>query len=138
MSLDQETLLVAKLASLDATAEGRLIRLLLAEVGSLRKLVAVPGFPPCDCGVSGDGHMPHELHCSSMVAYGAHVERARMEWSRATTVVKALRGLFDAVAAEVAMHPGDHNLLMPAFAYAGTILRTCEESKYPGDDGVPF
>lgn len=140
MTIDPETMLVAKLAALEDTREGRMVRALLDE---LRR--AGPGYakgkeyPPCDCGGGHpDGTSGHEPRCSSHFPWDHHVELARFEWLRANELAGALRALVDGVAGEVAFHPGAHDRTAPAFEEARRVLSTREESKHPGDYILPF
>ena len=140
---------MAKLRALEDTQDGRLLRRLLllvqqlgTEVNALRADGA--GCPPCDCAnpivgeVGSITERRHEPGCASLLRFNEHVRAVRHEWGRAKALASALRELKDAVGAEVAVHPGIHDRVARAFKAAAQALLEHEESKFPGDDGLPF
>lgn len=128
-----ELLLVARLRALENTQDGRIIRALLA-----RPTPTPEGRPTCDCQCKSHKPPDHALSCAFRLTFKEHVEASIHEWDRANTLARALRSIYDAVGAEVAIHPGMHDRVARAFKEAASALEGAERSLFPGDDGLPF
>lgn len=139
-----ELLLVAKLRGMEPTQDGRLIRALLDLLAKAHRRCVVAearpeARPSCDCrGGTLDPPVAHESGCASHRTYAEHAQAAVREWTRANALACSLRALHDAVAAEVAIHPGMHDRVAAAFRDAQHELVAHELSAFPGDDGLPF
>lgn len=137
---EDELLLVAKLRALEPTQDGRVIRALLDLLATERRRVDVTADnrPPCACAAKAAFPHQHAAMCPARLTYAAHADASLHEWRRANALGAALRDLWDAVAAEVAVHPGMHDRVAAAFRDAREVLSQHESSSFPGDDGLPF
>ena len=136
---EDELLLVAKLRALEPTQDGRVMRGLLDLLMAERRRRVEPGCrPPCGCHAGGGLARLHSPTCPARLTYEEHVAASVHEWRRATALADSLARMRDAVAAEVAVHPGMHDRVAAAYKKADATLEEHRSSAFPGDDGLPF
>lgn len=86
-----------------------------------------PQYPPCDCAnPEYGGQSIHERGCASQRPFSWYPDAFKEEAMRAEEVCSSLRALVDAIAGEVAFHPGMHDKTVPAFERARSVLMRLE------------